>query len=466
MDALPRVHRTPNPLGTDRPLGHIFLFLGSATLAIGSVFIPSNLWQLFGLGLATAVVFRRNAYDFPTLLLLSVGHLIIAGFLADPYGGWSLNEALSARGDTGDASPAHISGMTFALAGMSAATVIRVSNGFFRANRSLALLANLWIVTLGFASLSALTGYLQGSNGWSIPLRIAFVFGAFFWVFTCANYDARYWSYVRRAIRLSVAVSAGLLATDAGMGRAMFLAAALNAAGCVAAVRANRRLLTGLTVLGLTGSAFFYSFTAAAIALVALAAALPIASPHSRHHDTLARGAVAIALLAGLAVVGLGVSAADSAGRVDAKYQVVSRLLDKIFMDRAPIWQAAHREVRSGNLIADPGGQDLVLYDYPIVGLGHQLWIGGAHNTWLELARQFGYVAALAPALLLLGILFLTASSVGAMRSAFLRVLACAAVASVAVGVATGQFPIQEEVGGALMVMLGLSVRAGQGSTG
>jgi len=64
------------------------------------------------------------------------------------------------------------------------------------------------------------------------------------------------------------------------------------------------------------------------------------------------------------------------------------RFLSKLFDDRGTIWLFTFNLIRKSNFFFVPAGRDIIIYDYGKIG--EMEWEAGAHNIFLEIARQNG----------------------------------------------------------------------------
>lgn len=64
------------------------------------------------------------------------------------------------------------------------------------------------------------------------------------------------------------------------------------------------------------------------------------------------------------------------------------RFLSKLFDDRGTLWLFSLDLIQKSNFFIVPAGRDIITYDYGIIG--EKEWGAGAHNIFLEIARQNG----------------------------------------------------------------------------
>lgn len=82
-------------------------------------------------------------------------------------------------------------------------------------------------------------------------------------------------------------------------------------------------------------------------------------------------------------------------GYLDAFFGLLNleRLSFKFFQDRLPIWSTTLNFIKNSNFFIVAAGRDIIVYDYGI--LGESNWGAGAHNIYLEMARQIGVFSSI-----------------------------------------------------------------------
>jgi O-antigen ligase len=69
------------------------------------------------------------------------------------------------------------------------------------------------------------------------------------------------------------------------------------------------------------------------------------------------------------------------------------RFTYKLFEDRLPLWTFSLNFILNSDFFLVPAARDIIVSDYGQIG--EQGWGAGAHNIYLEMARQLGVFAAL-----------------------------------------------------------------------
>lgn len=82
-------------------------------------------------------------------------------------------------------------------------------------------------------------------------------------------------------------------------------------------------------------------------------------------------------------------------GYLDDFFRIVNleEVSNKFFTDRMPIWTQAFHFILESNPLVVPAGRPLLLENYKVIGESE--WGAGAHNIYLEVTRQIGFVSSL-----------------------------------------------------------------------
>lgn len=82
-------------------------------------------------------------------------------------------------------------------------------------------------------------------------------------------------------------------------------------------------------------------------------------------------------------------------GYLDDFFRIVNleEVSNKFFIDRMPIWTQAFHFILESNPFIVPAGRPLLLENYKVIGESE--WGAGAHNIYLEVTRQIGFVGSL-----------------------------------------------------------------------
>lgn len=88
------------------------------------------------------------------------------------------------------------------------------------------------------------------------------------------------------------------------------------------------------------------------------------------------------------------VLASDSEASLPYNEGLQGRFISKLENDRKPLWQAGISQIFNSSLFIVPGGRPIPINDYHV--LGESEWHPGAHNIYIEAARQLGLFSAFA----------------------------------------------------------------------
>lgn len=82
-------------------------------------------------------------------------------------------------------------------------------------------------------------------------------------------------------------------------------------------------------------------------------------------------------------------------GYLDDFFKIVNleEVSNKFFIDRMPIWTQAFHFILESNPFIVPAGRPLLLENYKVIGESE--WGAGAHNIYLEVTRQIGFLSSL-----------------------------------------------------------------------
>lgn len=78
---------------------------------------------------------------------------------------------------------------------------------------------------------------------------------------------------------------------------------------------------------------------------------------------------------------------------ISGKNTIEAHIISKLYGDRGGIWEQTIEFIKKSNFFIVPAGRNIIVYDYGIVGESD--WEAGAHNIYLEMARQLGLFSAL-----------------------------------------------------------------------
>ncbi len=304
---------------------------------------------------------------------------------------------------------------------------------------------------LVFGVVSAFLGREDGNNGWSQSVRYVLTVGAFFWGTTIPRRNSGNAAALEEALLTLARLCTFLLAVGLLRGHLVFLSCGIVAASLPRYVQ--RRMWFWL-VLGLWG--FGVSYVQGTLTIRAIIVASLLFSILSLRRVTwftrfgvrTLGAVVALVTVLNLIVV-LNTAderdeiAAFEVGEGSGRGDLAVRARDKLLLDRAPLWRAGWSQVSSPPYVFVPAARPLALRT---VGYASS-WTGGAHHVPLEALRNLGLIG---------GALLLFASAVcyGAVllamtvaRSAMVRVICCGVAATIGVGFATGNFPLQDTTG-------------------
>lgn len=93
-----------------------------------------------------------------------------------------------------------------------------------------------------------------------------------------------------------------------------------------------------------------------------------------------------------------------SAITLSGRTTLQARFISKLYGDRGGIWMQTIEFIKKSNFFIVPAGRNIIVYDYGIVGESD--WGAGAHNIYLEMARQIGLFSALLLSIIIFWYLF------------------------------------------------------------
>ena len=140
--------------------------------------------------------------------------------------------------------------------------------------------------------------------------------------------------------------------------------------------------------------------------------------------------------------------------------ELQGRLLFKIAGDRGPIWYEAYLQILGGPYLLAPSGRPLMLVD--LSRSTEKEWQVGAHNALLELTRNGGLLIGGFGIVFLCWQLFQLRAALIKLRGTAFVGLASGVFAVAVVGITTGDFPLDHNVGFWIWVPVGISVEYGR----
>ncbi len=423
-----------------------------------------ELGVICSMALAAWIAFRADMAYLPALLLLYLPHAGINTREEEATigGGLVFTEAVRQLEVAGI--EVHVPLVVSTIAAARIAMVLWRRGNTVR--RSVPILAvSLWLTALVPAVVGALEGRAAGYNRWSIGVRALLTLGGSFWgALALPRRPDAADSVIRRIPSLTV-VGAILLTVGVLRGHLVFVLLGLLGGCTVWFVRERQWAFLVLVVTALGSSA--HSLTLTMMGTTALGAIL--AAIGCWVHKPLRRGAVvAVGVTAVLLPIGLvGIVLTRPASEVMALSDVVVatqsqrlplqvRVVAKLVGDRGPLWRSAANQLREGPYLIRAAGRPLP--EIPSKLAGEEGWEFGAHNSVLELLLHAGLLAG-AIGLLVAGLaLYRSLSVIASTPSPLAAALASGAASSVIVGMATGNYPVYEQVGFILWALVGAIV--------
>ncbi len=316
---------------------------------------------------------------------------------------------------------------------------------------------------LFFGLVSAFLGREDGNNGWSQSVRYVLTVGAFFWGTAVVRRNAANAADLEDALSTLARACTLLLAVGLLRGHLVFLSCGIVAASLPRFVQTRMYPWIALALGGCAVSYLQGTLTIRAIMLASLAfsiLSLRRVTWFTRFGVRTLGAAVAMITVLNLVIVLNTADARDEIAAFEVGQgqggELTVRARDKILLDRAPLWRAAWTQISEPPYVFVPASRTLSIRT---VGYA-STWTGGAHHVALEALRNLGIAG---------GGLLLFASAVcyGAVllamtlaRSPMVRVVCCAVAATIGVGFATGNFPLQDTTGVLIWSLGGLCFAA------
>lgn len=452
-----RRHRTQR---SSRRLRAVYWGTSLAIIANGVPGTPLLVEALTALYLL-AVVVRGRLSEAPAVPLLLLGIVAtrgaLEGFLVPNV---AAGHVASLEGIASASTVMHIPGATVASFAVLSACILNALVRKRHAPVALLLLALVGLAAIAGA-LSSYQGLVAGYNGWSNPVRMVGTAAGFVWVATLTMdvhpQDLRRW--LSRSVGPVSGLCVVALTLQLSLSHAMFLAGAVVSVAACFAFLSRRRLWFVLLLVGVFASAVAYTFTVAGAALAGAALALSRAGARGKGRARLVT--VTILCLGFLFLLVAMFSAGEPAvDPLPSEYLQEAQV--KFSEDRALLWAQTVDEIAARPVVGAPARQEYVLFGFPNRWLGPQIWVGGAHNVWLESARQFGVVGGIPLSILVIASLLLAATRLDQSPYSPVLFYGYALLATILVGCITGNYPLQPPVGLSLWIGLGVVCRAGQ----
>ncbi len=322
----------------------------------------------------------------------------------------------------------------------------------------------LWFMFLGLTAISSLWGRSLGDENWTQPLRASMALAAFFYgADLTPKMRNRFW--VMDWLLWIAAVVLALIASGLYWNHIGFLYIAL---GSVAFWHGGYRnwLPLGL-VLGTAAVAFGFvsrsSFTVLALLLTGLLAGWLFRQKRDSWSRPIivawTRLVLPLTLVLAPAALLTGPQAEFSSKHEGA--DLVGRLNEKVYSDRAILWRAAWNAIVENPKLVSPAGRAL-LVDHPITRSGDGYWRVHVHNSYLEILSQTGILGGIVFLALVVGFWWKLGSALLRTRAPIIRSFGAAALVTIPVGAATGIFPFDFQVGPWVWLWAGVTVGLSQ----
>lgn len=364
-------------------------------------------------------------------------------------------------GQSDSFAPFYAEGVTFGFGTGCALLAIRWGFSGSRGTmvpRSFAIYARILGVALLLAIASGVWGYQVGNNGFSASIRYVLVASSFLWG---AHLNVPRQSLQGRPVILRGLTFAGvamLVFPSMVSGHGVFVIAGICAAMSIRS-RDGRTRSAFMAVPLVVALLIAFQYTLTVLGIVVVALSLSYIGNRSRpaHRRVLTHWAVFLMLMASVTVVTVGITHGSDMAMPLETATLVDAIQSKTLSDRGPLWRAAWRELSLGSNMLRASGDTIVLYGFPNSFLGHQVWVGGVHNTVLQTAFTGGWLFAFAM-VALAGIAVSGAATslfVVGRKPWWVTVCAAAGIALMMAGGLTGQFVVEPAAGFWIWLMLG-----------